>query len=213
MKSIQLIFAHSSVVFELQHYRLLAERVEQHLEQEVIELKKAHEEMTKKWDSFERAEFFENAHDEYWQLSKIYPEIQRKSGVISVYSVFENHLNRLCNLYKLTLDTDIVLNDFGESDIIKRAQIYLTKVAKTNFPKDHASWAEIQKLQQIRNKLVHSEGNVPTGNSQLTGYIGSSPHIALTDGNKIILKSGFIGYCTDVFSEFFEEFYALNIKT
>ncbi len=47
MDSIFLSFAQSSVIFELQHYKFHAQKVEDLLEQEVLELRKAHNDMTK----------------------------------------------------------------------------------------------------------------------------------------------------------------------
>lgn len=210
MDSIFLSFAQSSVVFELQHYKFHAQKVEDLLEQEMVELRKAHDEMTKDWDPYERAEFFENSHDEYWELGKIYPDIQRKSGVISIYSVLEKHLNSLCHLYTRLTKTDILLSDFGENDIVKRAQVYLTKVAKIDFPKEHETWREIQLIQQIRNKLVHADGVIPTGNQVLIGYIKNCPHLSLDPHNKITLGKGFVAYCSEIFSSFFEELFSRN---
>ncbi|WP_215406627.1 hypothetical protein [Vibrio gigantis] len=94
MKDLQLMFAQSSIVFELQHYRFHSAKVEELLTNEMIKLREEHDEMTKDWPAFDRAEFFENAHDDYWELGTKFPEIQRTSSVISVYSVLENSLNR-----------------------------------------------------------------------------------------------------------------------
>ena len=204
------MFARSSIVFELQHYRLHSQKVEALLEQEMQTLKAGHEEVTKDWPDFERAEFFENAHDDYWELEKVFPEIQRKSSVISVYSVLENNLNHLCSLYSNITESEIELKDFGETDIIKRAQVYLTKVAKVDFPRDHSSWNEIQKIQQIRNKLVHAQGLIPSGNQKLISYIKESPSLELSDGYKISIQKGFVEHCTEVFGDFFDEFFTRN---
>jgi hypothetical protein len=210
VNSLKFIFARSSIVFELQHYRLHSEKVETLLEQEMLTLKKDHEEMTKDWPEFERAEFIENARDDYRELGKIFPEIQRNSNVISVYSVLENNLNHLCSLYSRITESDIELKDFGETDIIKRAQVYLTKVAKVDFPSDHSSWEEIQKIQQIRNKLVHAQGIIPSGNSKLITYINGNLYLELNGTSKVAIQKGFVEYCTRVFGDFFEEFFTRN---
>lgn len=148
--------------------------------------------------------------DDYWELEQVFPEIQRNSNVISVYSVLENNLNHLCSLYSKVIESEIELSDFGEQDIIKRAQIYLTKVAKANFPAEHCSWKEIQKIQQIRNKLVHAQGIIPSGNSPLIAYISNRPYLALNDRKKVIIQKGFVEHCTEVFGNFFEQFFTQN---
>lgn len=210
MESLSLIFARSSIIFELQHYRLHSQKVEALLEQEMKTLRANHDELTKSWTEFERAEFFDNAYDDYWELEQVFPEIQRNSNVISVYSVLENNLNHLCSLYSKVIESEIELSDFGEQDIIKRAQIYLTKVAKANFPAEHCSWKEIQKIQQIRNKLVHAQGIIPSGNSPLIAYINNCPYLALNDRKKVIIQKGFVEHCTEVFGNFFEQFFTQN---
>jgi hypothetical protein len=46
------MFARSSIVFELQHYRLHSQKVEALLEQEMQTLKSGHEEVIKDWPDF-----------------------------------------------------------------------------------------------------------------------------------------------------------------
>ncbi|WP_215406625.1 hypothetical protein [Vibrio gigantis] len=67
-------------------------------------------------------------------------------------------------------------------------------------------------IQQIRNKLVHAQGIIPSGNQKLIGYIKGNQFLELSEGYKIIINKGFVEYCTRVFDSFFEEFFKRNRK-
>jgi hypothetical protein len=56
-------------------------------------------------------------------------------------------------------DLSVELTDL-KGDGIERARLYLTKVCEIQFPDGSHEWAEIQKLNNIRNCIVHAEGNV-----------------------------------------------------
>ena len=56
---------------------------------------------------------------------------------------------------KLSLELSDLKNDG-----IERAKEYLVKVCHINFPEKSHEWSEIQKLKQIRNCIVHAEGNI-----------------------------------------------------
>ncbi|MEH6711672.1 MAG: hypothetical protein V7733_10690 [Paraglaciecola polaris] len=205
MKPFNLVLAQGCFVFELQHYRLYSEKIEGMLEQEVELLKEDHTSRVKCLNEKEREVFFDNRYDDYWELENLFSVIQRKSILISVYSVLEINLNQLCRLYSKVIDSDIVLEDLGEKDNIKRAQIYLTKVARVDFPLEHNSWTEIKKIQQIRNKLVHDNGNIPSGNSKLVRYIKNNTSLELDDSNRVVIRRGYIEHCISIFSDFFQE--------
>ena len=68
-------------------------------------------------------------------------------------------MNSLCTILQKMNDLNVELNDL-RGDGIERARLYLTKVCEIQFPDASHEWAEIQKLNSIRNCIVHAEGNV-----------------------------------------------------
>ncbi|CAK2051176.1 hypothetical protein [Vibrio crassostreae] len=142
--------------------------------------------------------------DDFFDLSVTFPLIQRKSELISAYTILENGLNKVCEIFEENIDNPIKLSDLSAHGIIDKSKKYLEKVAKINFPcGDDTAWVDIQLIQQIRNVFVHNEGVVKSGNKQLISYIIKSPFLELKPDFKIFIKEGFSYYCLQQFQEFF----------
>ncbi len=193
-------------MMDLETFKQHTRNVESFLNQEVKVFEKRAEEITSEWEDFERAEYYENSHDEYWELSKVYPNIQRKSELISIYTILENTLNRICLVYQSSIENPVKMKDLEANGIIDQGKRYLQKVVLLNFPTSHESWKEITKIQQIRNSFVHAAGHVKSGNSDLIKYINQSQHLELRN-NKIEILSGFSEHCLNIFEEFFNELF------
>lgn len=194
------------IMMDLETFKQHTRNVESFLNQEVKVFEKRAEEITSEWEDFERAEYYENSHDEYWELSKVYPNIQRKSELISIYTILENTLNRICLVYQSSIENPVKMKDLEANGIIDQGKRYLQKVVLLNFPTSHESWKEITKIQQIRNSFVHAAGHVKSGNSDLIKYINQSQHLELRN-NKIEILSGFSEHCLNIFEEFFNELF------
>ena len=192
---------------DLETFKQHTKKVESFLQDEVKAFEKYAREHTADWDEYERAEYYENSSDHYWELSKVYPNIQRKSELISIYTILENTINRICLVFESSIDNPVKMKDLEANGIIDQARRYLEKVVRLNFPNEHASWKEILKIQQIRNSFVHADGYVKTGNSDLIKYINSSNYLKLKSNNSIEISNGFSEHCLDVFSEFFKELF------
>lgn len=191
---------------DLQMFKQHTRNVESFLNQEVKAFEKNAAEITAEWEEFERAEYYENSHDKYWELSKVYPNIQRQSELISIYSILENTINRICLACQSSIENPVKMKDLEANGIIDQGKRYLEKVVLLNFPVNNKSWKEITKIQQIRNSLVHAAGHVKTGNSDLIKYINQSQYLELKN-NKIEILNGFSEHCLNTFEEFFNELF------
>ncbi|HFQ5433974.1 TPA: hypothetical protein ACGVBV_004503, partial [Vibrio vulnificus] len=130
------------------------------------------------------------------------PLIQRKSELISAYTILESGLNKVCEIFEENIDHPIKISDLSAHGIISKSKKYLEKVVQIKFPRD-SLWLEIQLIQEIRNAFVHNEGIVKSGNKKLISYIEQSRFLELRPDFKIFINEGFSLYCLQLFQEFF----------
>ncbi|MCX2760517.1 hypothetical protein OQJ65_19940 [Vibrio sp. Sgm 22] len=140
--------------------------------------------------------------DDFFDLSVTFPLIQRKSELISGYTILENGLNKVCEIFEENIEHPIKLSDLSAHGIIDKSKKYLEKVVQINFPCSDV-WLEIQRIQQIRNAFVHSEGTVKSGNTSLISYVEQSQFLELKPDFKVFIKEGFSFHCLQLFQDFF----------
>ena len=107
----------------------------------------------------EKHDLYASVGLEHTELSQIHPQILRQSLVIALASFLEKTLNSLCQDFRKHWQIDLSFHDIHGKGIT-RAQKYLKKVIKIDFPDTNAAWQNILLINEIRNFYVHSEGNV-----------------------------------------------------
>ncbi|ASG02285.1 hypothetical protein PO25_16595 [Vibrio anguillarum] len=194
----------SFLIKELDLYKTHVTKVELLLASEVENFNKELLVITEQMSDSDANGFKCYREDDFFDLSITFPLIQRKSELISAYTILENGLNKVCEIFEENIDNPIKLSDLLAHGIIDKSKKYLEKVAQINFPcGDGTAWVEIQLIQEIRNVFVHNEGVVKSGNKQLISYIGQSPFLELKPDFKVFVKQGFSYYCLQLFQEFF----------
>ncbi|MFS1459625.1 hypothetical protein BCU42_025445, partial [Vibrio splendidus] len=86
----------SGIYSELNSYRMHTLHVYDLLEEEAKSVQKHHENVANDMDQDEALEYLEFMSDDYWELADTLPSIQRKSELISIYTILENGLNQIC---------------------------------------------------------------------------------------------------------------------
>lgn len=130
--------------------------------------------------------------DEYWLLSKAFPNILRSYLFVACYSLLEYGLVSLCkhlqkkNNYKIELE-DII----GKG--INRVKTYLKKVAEINFPDQTKSWNDIINYSNLRNFIVHNQGRLDNSNKakKVGRFIKKKNWVELDKLSRIQFKKGF----------------------
>ena len=97
--------------------------------------------------------------DEYWNIEMYFKDIFRYSLILSINSFFEDLMNSLCKEIKLLKEVELKLDDLRGHGI-NRAKLYLVKVCGLEFPTDSHEWKEIKKLNDIRNFIAHTNGDI-----------------------------------------------------
>ncbi|MBC7751284.1 MAG: hypothetical protein H7Z73_06140 [Candidatus Saccharibacteria bacterium] len=93
------------------------------------------------------------------KLNEDFPQLQRKSYLIMLVSIFEDFMNDLCRSIEFQMNLNISFNEFSGSGI-ERAKKYLSKLSPISLPVNGAEWQTIKKAQEIRNIVAHNAGHI-----------------------------------------------------
>ncbi|MEZ9465075.1 hypothetical protein AB4178_25820, partial [Vibrio splendidus] len=196
-------YVKSGIYSELNSYRMHTLHVYDLLEEEAKSVQKHHENVANDMDQDEALEYLEFMSDDYWELADTLPSIQRKSELISIYTILENGLNQICSIYESNIDNPVKVSDLASHGIIDKSRKYLEKVARVSFPEDSDEWKEIKTIQTIRNAFVHRNGLIKEGNQEVINYINDTQYLSLKDGQKVVIDEQFTLHCLTLFKEFF----------
>src|SRR5437763_5227939 len=83
-----------------------------------------------------------------------FPNLQRRSTLIILFSFLEHQLDQLCQLFATTQQLNIVHTDLKGKGI-DRSRRYLRKVIRLPLDDNSATWQEIKQIQKVRNLVVH----------------------------------------------------------
>lgn len=131
-----------------------------------------------------------------------FPNILRKSFLVSLYSFLEHCLMEECRSRK---GDDILLSPSdirGENDI-DRARVYLTKILRINFPSDSTEWEEIQNIRRLRNCIVHNHGECDKDKyKSVRDYVIRNPTTLSLSGDEIILSGDYCKRALSIVAKF-----------
>ncbi len=222
-KFVSYMFFDLGVYMELDYYETYCNRMEGLLKEQEERLHRKIQEESNGLSGYEKAEHFENygSSYEYKFVTDIFPDLQRKSGLISLYTILERNLIQICRMQEKMSDNPVKMDDLNIEGYIERARTYLTKVIQINLPQKSETWLRIKMIQELRNKCAHSNGAVPTGNGPLIKYIKKSEFLDIyrpgelfqaenknhNEPYQVQIKSGYLEGCIAVFREFFEDLF------
>jgi len=147
------------------------------------------------------------SEDERRELRDYFPNLLRSSLFVTIYSVVENELNTLCK--QLAKKDGLKVEDLRGNGI-QRANTFLVRVCRVDFPEDSQEWQLLRDYNQIRNLIVHGNGMVTGGHLQA---IVERHNVDLKDGI-IHLSKDFCLRVLEVVREFFRQLNgAVNKKT
>jgi len=196
---------HGIIKLKLEQFKEYSKKLEDCLKQELSKLNSTIAEEEAEVESQEGKDWLQDTYgDSRWNLSEIFPNILRTSLFTTCYSFFENELNLICELLQEKNECPVhYLGNFDngkEGKGIRRAQRYLKKIIKINFPDQSTAWTEILIYQAIRNIIVHNDGKLDNKENgrfkeifrRLEDYIKKKPSIHIDDFKRIQLSLDFI---------------------
>lgn len=150
----------------------------------------------------ERGELVDIYVDDLVTLDVKFPEILRRSLLVTAIARLEHYLDETCRVLKREEEHALVLSDLKGSGI-DRSETYLAKVADVQFAGESAVWSRIIVYRHIRNVIIHKDGVV--SNKKLREKIEGLDHISLGDLNKIKLDAEFLPKVLEDFATLADE--------
>ena len=88
-----------------------------------------------------------------------FPNLRRRSTLITVFSFLEHQLNQLCQLFAKTERLSVLYSDLKGKGI-DRSRLYLKKVILLPVDDNSPVWQDLKKIQKVRNAIVHSDAKL-----------------------------------------------------
>jgi len=155
----------------------------------------------------ERDEFYEYMSDEHSHLSETFPNTLRESLFLATYSYMENTVRRFCSFVQEHYGYKISVKDLSGHGI-QVCFKYLEKVAEAPFDPGSTTWDQVKFLNDLRNIIVHSNGEVNPHDKSLNALrakINRWPSVQLGPTGRIELNGGFNDHALAIFEKFFFE--------
>ncbi|TGL58735.1 hypothetical protein [Leptospira sarikeiensis] len=145
-----------------------------------------------------------------WNLEEIFvehfPNLLRRSALVTLFSFFESQLNEFCNVMKFNDSLQLSYKDISGQGI-ERSKKYLEKVIYLNLSELLPVWNEIKIIQTIRNLIVHQDGEMDSLSEglskEINRYIRSKSPL-LSDERGIVIQSGYLLHAASVFEKYFK---------
>ena len=162
-------------------------------------------------EGFSRAvEMYRGLDDETWDLKEIFeelfPNLQRRGALITLYSFLENKLDELCELFIQVEKIKISLNDLRGAGV-DRSVLFLTRIMGLQIDQSTTVWQEIKNIQKVRNLIVHNDAKLidRSGNqiADVTKYVTTSPYLSGND--EIEILDGYLPHILETFDLQFQD--------
>lgn len=155
-------------------------------------------------------ECYRGLDDSTWDLNGIFtayfPNLQRRSGLITLYSFLEHELDELCELFIQDENIKVSLNDIRGAGI-ERATLFLEKIVGLQIDKNSALWQEIKNIQKVRNLIVHNNAKLHDRagkkRDDVIKYVRDSSF--LSGENEINFLDGYLSHVLETFNRQFQE--------
>ena len=135
-------------------------------------------------------------------FKEYFPDLQRRSALITIFSFFEHQLDDLCKRYaeerKFILETSDL-----KGDGISRLSIYLKKMADLPIDRTTTTWKEITKIQGVRNALVHNDGKLKIKNKELIKH--AQNHSLVSEGESVKISAEYLHHVIETVYLYFKE--------
>ncbi len=160
----------------------------------------------------EQERYRELYSEDYWKFKSSFPDIQRTTIFITIYSELENVLKFLCSA--LTTEKGCRIQTYkwrgGILENVKKCLETDIGIETSNIV---ALWNEVKKIRKIRNTIVHSGGWLHKGKeseAEVIDYITNGRKSVTLDDKgdgfyKIKLSDAFIFDVMDIFDQLLKE--------
>jgi len=146
--------------------------------------------------------------DEYWDLFISFPEIQRKSELVNLYSILEAGLKSISKAYEKSISSATKINDINITSPFFKFKAYLSDVVKISEPFEGDLWKEMDNIRLVRNVITHQGGviNVKSTGTvalKLREYIHNDENLTVNSRHMVVINSAYISNSLSIMHQFF----------
>lgn len=206
---------YDTVRFESELLRTYAQNIEGQIKESIDKYHKEKEVVIDEIDGefANITEFHQGLDGSTYDLGSVFeeyfPNLQRRSALITLFSFLEFQLDELCKLFQGDQKFSISLSDLKDKGI-DRSYSYLTKVVGLNIDKSSAIWNELKRIQGLRNVIVHNDGRMKNNDEiRKSDLLDEKPSSLFSEEKEVILLEGYLKHVLDSFDTYFKE---LNTK-
>lgn len=192
------------VTLEMETLKEYAQQKEDDLERHLKRFNEWYDEKTTGMSEEEQDEFGEFYSDEYQSLTRVYPDLFRSSTVITIFSVFEKNLKRVCKNVERKFNVDKPLKKRPK---ISDCSTYIAKHADMEHFFDSSNeWIRINGVyRQVRNAFAHNQGQLTDEEFELLFTELRGLHVEISQPLKDIhLEKDFCFMLNDDIINFFD---------
>jgi len=135
-----------------------------------------------------------------------FPNLQRRSALITVYSYFEHELHKLCILFQHQKRLKLTPTDLRGKGFEQSAD-YLQKVVGLTIDKKSSEWQSFKKIRAIRNMIVHRDGRLQDSQGKIPAEVSDAmvllKHLK-GEGGQVVLEKYFVSQAVDIFKDYFK---------
>jgi hypothetical protein len=167
-------------------------------------------------------------NQKYYNDTVIFLNIYRTSLFTNVFGMVEYELKKACNFHFRNNKTIVSMNDLRGNSEFERAKNYLTKICKINFDSLNTEWNYLQTVKDLRNILIHNQGEFVQTNEKKTkklikfirekDYLEFKPNESIdeeeyfsNDGKIIVTNKRFNEELIDTADIFFTKLLEMNL--
>ncbi|WP_445945218.1 hypothetical protein [Shewanella sp.] len=137
---------------------------------------------------------YKGLDDDSWNIHEIFceyfPNLQRKSALLTLTGIFEHELDNLCDSYGRKYDTKVRLNHIAGKGL-ERSTRYLEKVCGYDVYKTSRERVNVDAIQKLRNAIVHQNGKI--SDASVLSYIKSVDLLVINE-SEVIIGKGYLAY-------------------
>lgn len=177
-----------------------------------VEIDKLNQELDEKIKNkdYEEQVYWMDLYNEFYLnfLSGTFPDIQNKTSLVILFSVFESTLKKLCKSIGSELNTPLEYSELAGDDLAKckKFLIKLCGINKETFESD--CWRKIDCVRKIRNSLVHNDSDISSileKNKYLIDDFKKCDGFNVIDGHLVLTKNEFLKQFIVIIVAFYSE--------
>ncbi|WP_065204328.1 hypothetical protein [Shewanella woodyi] len=146
-----------------------------------------------------------------WDLesvfSEYYPNLHRRSAVLTIVGVFEHEFDKLCAKCFEEFDLDKSLEDTSGKGL-ERAIKYMSKEVKVEMHKSTQTWQTVLKIVKLRNAIIHQDGKTidHQGNeiAAIIEHCKALESLSIDENNQLVLHEGYLHFVLDTYRTYIE---------